>query len=186
MNRQNVSAARRAFDATEPGSCGNPLCPRPKGPHGWCIGHSCGNEVPEAGIVCRLKAGHDGHWHDSGSQCWLVEATFTGPDPGADRELMVDAVKYVLGGGLATPSPIQRNIRVGFGKAQQLLMLMEDWGLVGPRHGSMARTVLCPADRLPEVVAAIRATGDHPPKARSEATHQDPLSERSDPEGEQR
>lgn len=89
MNRQRESAARRAFDATEPGSCKNPLCPRPQGPHGWCRGHSCGDEVPEAGIICRLKAGHGGHWHDSGSQCWLMEATFTGPDPGTDRRMRV-------------------------------------------------------------------------------------------------
>lgn len=77
-------------DAGEPGACDDPACPRPKGPHGWCRAHSCGDVVPETEIICRLRKGHGGHWHDSGSQCWLVEATFDGPDPGTD----VDDVEW--------------------------------------------------------------------------------------------
>lgn len=158
MNRQRESAARRAFDATEPGSCKNPLCPRPHGPHGWCLAHSCGDPVPESKVVCRLQADHGGHWHDSGSLCWLVEETFTGPDPGADWKLLIEAVEFVLSGRLAQTSTLQRGMRIGYAKAAQLLQLMEDWGIVGPRVGSMARDVLAHADMFDDIAAAIRAT----------------------------
>jgi len=154
-----------AFDATEPGSCNETTCPRPRGPHGWCRAHSCGDEVPDTNTLCRLQAGHGGHWHDSGSQCWLMEATFTGPDPGPDRRLLIDTIRYVLGGGLAQTSAVQRNVRVGFAKAGHLLTLMEDWGLVAPREGSMARRVLAPAERLDEILDAIDAKANETARA---------------------
>lgn len=81
-----------------------------------------------------------------------------GPDPGADRALLVDAVRYVLKGRHASTTGIQRNVRVGFTKAGRLLDLMESWGLVGPKTGPMAREVLAPAEAVEDVVAAISNT----------------------------
>lgn len=159
-------------DHNEPGACKSALCTRPAGPHGWCRGHSCGDEVPASGVVCRLQKGRGGHWHDSGSQRWLIENDFTGPDPGEDMALFIDVVKYVLKGQFAAVSAVQRNVRIGFAKADRLVALMEGWGLVGPREGSAARKVLASADMLDAVLAAINAKSgqDATPVAPSEAS----------------
>lgn len=163
-------------DANEPGACRRPECPRPKGPHGWCRGHSCGEAVPEVGIVCRLEKGHDGHWHDSGSQCWLVADQFEGPCPGTDLPIFLEVVELVLKTRWSSVSTVQRKLRLGFAKADRMVALMEDWGLVGPRLGSHARDILAPADMLDEVLAAIRAKSEQgaaqPPS--SEASIKDP------------
>lgn len=69
-------------DMTEPGSCIRRECPRPKGPIGVCLGHSCGDQVPETEIVCRMLKGHAGFWHDSGAKSWLVDAEGQGVPSG--------------------------------------------------------------------------------------------------------
>ena len=146
-----------AVDADEVGACREAECPRPKGPHGFCRGHSCMDMVPESGDRCRLPKGHDGHWHDSGSVCWLVSGEFEGPDPGADSFIFLEVVELVLRTRWSSVSTVQRKLRLGFAKADRMVALMEEWGLVGPRLGSHARDILAPADMLPEVLAAIRA-----------------------------
>jgi DNA segregation ATPase FtsK/SpoIIIE-like protein len=83
-----------------------------------------------------------------------------GDDPGADRALMVDAAEYVINRQLGSTSAMQRNIRVGFAKAGQLMDLLETWGVVGPADGSTARKVLVSKEHLPELVAAIRRGSD--------------------------
>lgn len=87
---------------------------------------------------------------------------WSGPDPRADIDLFVDAVRYVLKGRRAGQNGIQRNVRVSFTKAGRLLDLMESWGLVSPKHGSAVRAVLAPADAVEDVVAAIRALSASP------------------------
>lgn len=79
-----------------------------------------------------------------------------GDDPGADRALMLDAVEYVINRQFGSTSALQRNIRVGFAKAGQLMDLLETWGVVGPADGSMARKVLVSKEQLYGLVEAIR------------------------------
>lgn len=68
-------------DIGESGACKESGCPRPAGPHGVCLGHSCRDSVPDARIVCRLVSGHDGLWHDSGACCWHVDDGTSATDP---------------------------------------------------------------------------------------------------------
>jgi len=79
-----------------------------------------------------------------------------GDDPSADRALMLDAAEYVINGRHASVSALQRNIRVSFAKAGQLLDLLETWGVVGPADGSRARSVLVLKEDLHGLVEAIR------------------------------
>lgn len=80
-----------------------------------------------------------------------------GPDPGVDKALFVDAVRYVLQERNSAVHLVQRNVRVGFAKAARLVDLMEAWGLVGPKTGPMAREVLVPTEAVDDVIAAITA-----------------------------
>lgn len=89
-------------------------------------------------------------------QAWAAHTWRVGDDPGADRALMLDAAEYVINSRHASVSAMQRNIRVGFAKAGQLMDLLETWGIVGPAEGSMARKVLVPREQLHDVVEAIR------------------------------
>jgi S-DNA-T family DNA segregation ATPase FtsK/SpoIIIE len=68
----------------------------------------------------------------------------------------VDAAEYVINRQLGSTSALQRNIRVGFAKAGQLMDLLETWGVVGPADGSMARKVLVSKEQMHELIDAIR------------------------------
>ncbi|GAA0402716.1 hypothetical protein GCM10009530_63350 [Microbispora corallina] len=79
------------------------------------------------------------------------------PDPGADRELLVQAAELVISTQFASPSMLQRKLKVGFAKAAQLMELLEGFLVVGPVEGSRARDVLARPFDLDVVVAKIRA-----------------------------
>ena len=76
----------------------------------------------------------------------------TKEDPGADRELLIEAVTLVVTRQFAAASHMQRNLRVGFAKAARLLDMLESWGVVGPAEGSRSRDVLVPVEGLSAVV----------------------------------
>jgi hypothetical protein len=79
-----------------------------------------------------------------------------GPDPGADRALLIEAVRYVLESRNAMTTALQRRLRVGFAKAGRLTDLLEAWGIVSSRPvKETERVVLAPADAVEDIVAAI-------------------------------
>lgn len=105
-----------------------------------------------AELVARLSAPVSGSdTTGDGPNSWHV-----GDDPGADRALLLDAAEYVINGRHASLGALQRNIRVSFAKAGQLLDLLETWGVVGPADGSKARSVLVLKEDLHGLVEAIR------------------------------
>jgi len=59
-----------------------------------------------------------------------------------DKKLLQEARKIVINTGRASASFLQRVLRIGYGKASELLDLLEEEGVIGPRNGSEPRVVL--------------------------------------------
>jgi hypothetical protein len=91
-----------------------------------------------------------------------VEVTYTpaGGEPvtivAGDTELLVQAAELVVSTQFGSASMIQRKLRVGAGKAHDLIARLEGHGVVGPAQGSKARDVLVRPDKLDPVLAKIR------------------------------
>jgi hypothetical protein len=74
----------------------------------------------------------------------------------ADRGLLAAMARFVLGEQCGAASTIERKLGLRFRDVTRFLDLFENWGLVGPAYGSMARKVLVPAEQTDAVVGAIR------------------------------
>ncbi|MGI5222206.1 DNA translocase FtsK [Nocardia sp. CA-290969] len=81
-------------------------------------------------------------------------------DLGDDREMFLHAVDLVVRAQFASPSMLQRKLRVGFAKAVQLLDRMTEAGIIGPADGSRARDVLVPADQADALLTTLRNNND--------------------------
>jgi S-DNA-T family DNA segregation ATPase FtsK/SpoIIIE len=60
----------------------------------------------------------------------------------SEDPLYEDAVRAVLAAGQASTSVLQRRMRIGYGRAANLLDLMEAEGIIGPKDGNRPRKVL--------------------------------------------
>ena len=60
----------------------------------------------------------------------------------SEDPLYEDAVRHVLAAGQASTSVLQRRMRIGYGRAANLLDLMEGEGIIGPKDGNRPRKVL--------------------------------------------
>ena len=60
-------------------------------------------------------------------------------------ELYTDAEKLVLTARYASTSLLQRNLRIGYGRAVALMDQLEKNGIVGPASGAQQRPVLVKA-----------------------------------------
>jgi S-DNA-T family DNA segregation ATPase FtsK/SpoIIIE len=83
----------------------------------------------------------------------LPDKTTDTPDPGSLLEQAADMVITVQH---ASPSTLQRRLRVDAGRAAVLLDELELVGVLGPAKGKTAREVLVHTGELPAVLAAIR------------------------------
>jgi DNA segregation ATPase FtsK/SpoIIIE-like protein len=70
--------------------------------------------------------------------------------------MLEEVADYVVRNQWAAASTIQRHLRMGFAKVQQLLQELEGLGVVGPADGSRARDVLVPHTQLESVLAEVR------------------------------
>lgn len=59
-----------------------------------------------------------------------------------DIEHYLQALDLVLNGGTASPSNLQRKLKVNYFRATRLLEEMAQYGFVGPRNGGLPRKVL--------------------------------------------
>lgn len=57
-------------------------------------------------------------------------------------EKLEDAIEFVVTGGKASTSALQRHLKLGYGRAARLIDIMERMGVVGPFEGSKPRQVL--------------------------------------------
>ncbi len=68
------------------------------------------------------------------------------PDESADDdetdEKLEDAIELVVSAGQASTSALQRNLKLGYGRAARLIDTMEKMGIVGPFEGAKPRQVL--------------------------------------------
>lgn len=75
----------------------------------------------------------------------------------AEADLTAQAVTLVVESQFASPSMLNRKLKVGSGKARQLMERLEAFGVVGPTDGHRARDVLIAPAQLDEVVARLHA-----------------------------
>ena len=65
------------------------------------------------------------------------------PLPGADDELLPQAVELVREEGRASTTLLQRRLRIGYARASRIIAVMEERGIVGPdQGGSLGREIL--------------------------------------------
>jgi len=74
-------------------------------------------------------------------------------EPGNDEQdpQYEEAVRLVLQMGKASTSTLQRHLRLGYGRAARILVMMQRDGIIGPPDGSKPREVLKRPDWLTEV-----------------------------------
>jgi hypothetical protein len=86
---------------------------------------------------------------------------------GRDLDLLCDAVTWASERQFINQRTIQRRVRVGFLKAQWLLLLIDDYGITGgqPSGRWESREVLITAEQLPAKLTELREY------ARKEAVH---------------
>lgn len=61
-----------------------------------------------------------------------------------DDPLFVPAIEWVIANQKVSVSGLQRNFRIGYNMASQIVELMENIGVVSPQGFEGNRTVLCP------------------------------------------
>jgi S-DNA-T family DNA segregation ATPase FtsK/SpoIIIE len=71
-------------------------------------------------------------------------------------ELLAEAARLIVGSQFGSQSMLQRKLRVGFARAEQLMDQLHDLGIVGPSDGSHARDVLVTATELDEILGGAR------------------------------
>lgn len=72
-------------------------------------------------------------------------------------DLLLEAAELIVTAQLASPSMLQRKLRVGYARATRLMDQLEIRGVVGPADGTRARAVLVPVEHLESVLDALRA-----------------------------
>ncbi|MEZ5162236.1 MAG: DNA translocase FtsK [Fimbriimonadaceae bacterium] len=60
----------------------------------------------------------------------------------ADDPLFEDVVRFVVGGGQASTSTLQRKFSIGFQRAGRIMDMMEERNIIGPKEGTKPRQVL--------------------------------------------
>lgn len=77
---------------------------------------------------------------------------------GHDIDLLCDAVTFAARGYVVSQRNLQRHVRVGFVKAQRLLLLMDNYGITDgpPLTRWSSRTALITPEQLPAKLAELR------------------------------
>lgn len=81
-------------------------------------------------------------------QTEIVNSTDSREDDGFSEdgdetdEKLEDAIELVVNAGQASTSAIQRNLKLGYGRAARLMDVMEKMGIIGPFEGAKPRQVL--------------------------------------------
>lgn len=63
-------------------------------------------------------------------------------DLNVDEDMFREAVRLVISDGKASTSTLQRRLRIGYGRAANIMDALEDKGVVSPQDGQRAREVL--------------------------------------------
>lgn len=103
-----------------------------------------------ARAAVRLGTRHVTHTYAEALRLGLLEE-----EPVSDQ-MLLEAAAIVVQSQFGSTSMLQRKMRVGFGKAGQLMDQLYDKGVVGPSNGSAARDVLIRPDELDNLLATLR------------------------------
>lgn len=76
----------------------------------------------------------------------------TSPTTEHDPALLRDAVELVVTRQLGSTSMLQRDLGIGYAKAERLMKTLEENGVVGPVRAAASREVLVLGDQFGEVI----------------------------------
>lgn len=77
------------------------------------------------------------------------------PEEPDDNDLIRQACELVVTTQFGSKSMLQRKLRIGFAKAADLIVTLEEHGIVGSDNGAKARDVLITPDRLDEALRSF-------------------------------
>jgi S-DNA-T family DNA segregation ATPase FtsK/SpoIIIE len=78
----------------------------------------------------------------------VEEGELADGDLGDDDELFKQAVDVLKITRRASTSMLQRRLRIGYNRAELIMEIMEEKGIVGPENGSSPREILVDLDEL--------------------------------------
>jgi S-DNA-T family DNA segregation ATPase FtsK/SpoIIIE len=67
-------------------------------------------------------------------------------------ELLAEAARLIVGSQFGSTGMLQRKLRIGFARAEQVMDQLHELGIVGPSDGSHARDVLVTEAELDEIL----------------------------------
>lgn len=88
-------------------------------------------------------------------ECPELDSTDSARSADVDHDLL-EAAKYVVSTQFGSISMLRRQLDVSYAHADQLMGRLEEHGVVGPVRAAQSREVLVRADRIDEVLAALR------------------------------
>ncbi len=94
-------------------------------------------------VVNFLKRSGEPDYNYSVTEREKSGTVFDGGDE--DKELMNEAVPYLIRSGKASTSMLQRRLRIGYSRAARLMDALEDKGIIGAQDGARPREVLIDA-----------------------------------------
>jgi DNA segregation ATPase FtsK/SpoIIIE-like protein len=118
-------------------------------------------DLPDAGSMLRRalakRTGRSVGFDLATASGVVTLADLEGVDDDGGTTLLTQAAELVVTTQFGSTAMLQRELRVGFGKAARLMNLLESHGVVGPADdGSNARDVLVMVDDLPATLDRLR------------------------------
>ena len=73
----------------------------------------------------------------------------------SDNDLFVAAARLVVEEGVASVSFLQRRLGIGYGKAVEIVLRLEELAIISPMDGNKPRSVMASPERLEKILSTV-------------------------------